>query len=37
LADLRSLHTLDLSRCQGTTDAGVAGLQKALPDCKISR
>jgi hypothetical protein len=28
---------LFLSGCKGVTDAGVADLQKALPDCKISR
>ncbi len=36
LAALNGLHTLNLFGAQ-VTDAGVAALQKALPDCKISR
>jgi hypothetical protein len=31
------LRKLDLEGCKGVTDAGVAELQKALPDCKINR
>lgn len=36
LATLNNLTTLDLSNTK-VTDAGVKELQKALPDCKISR
>jgi internalin A len=34
LAGLKALQTLNLSGTE-VTDAGVAALQKALPDCKI--
>jgi hypothetical protein len=37
LAGLKGLKTLALFNCKGVTDAGVAELQKALPDCKITR
>jgi hypothetical protein len=37
LAGLKELKYLDLRRCQGVTDAGVAELKKALPDCEITR
>lgn len=36
LAGLKSLHTLTLNSTQ-VTDAGVTELQKALPDCRITR
>jgi hypothetical protein len=36
LAGLQGLQTLDLRYTQ-VTDAGVADLQKALPDCEIRR
>ena len=34
LADLRGLKKLDLGKTE-VTDAGVAELQRALPDCEI--
>jgi len=37
LATLKDLRELRLADCKGVTDAGVAELQKALPDCKIDR
>ena len=37
LAELKALRRLDLTGCQAISDDGVAELQKALPDCKISR
>ena len=36
LKGLTNLQELDLSRTR-TTDAGVAELQKALPNCKIEK
>ena len=36
LKGLTNLQELDLSRTR-TTDAGVAVLQKALPNCKIEK
>lgn len=36
LAELKGLRKMDL-RVTGVTDAGVADLRKALPDCEISR
>jgi hypothetical protein len=35
LAALKGLKRLDLFACKGVTDAGVAELKKALPDCTI--
>jgi hypothetical protein len=37
LAALTRLKSLSLFECKGVTDAGVAELRKALPDCKITR
>jgi hypothetical protein len=37
LAGLKGLQELHLRGCREVTDAGVAELQKALPDCKIRR
>jgi hypothetical protein len=37
LAELKGLQLLFLNGCKGVTDAGVAELQKALPDCNIQR
>jgi hypothetical protein len=37
LAGLKGLQTLNLLDCKGVTYPGVAELQKALPDCKITR
>ena len=34
LTDLRHLH---LKHCKELTDAGLAGLKKTLPNCKIEK
>jgi hypothetical protein len=36
LSALKNLKTLDLGKCPQATEAGIAAMQKALPDCKIS-
>ena len=37
LKGLTKLQSLDLSGCENITDTGIAELQKALPNCEISR
>jgi len=36
LAGLKNLESLDLTGCDKVTDKGIAELQKALPNCKIT-
>ena len=37
LKNLTALQNLDLESCVRVTDAGVAALKRALPNCKILR
>ncbi|VTR96082.1 unnamed protein product [Gemmata massiliana] len=36
LKELTSLHALDLTNCRHITDAGIAALAAALPECEIT-